>query len=109
DDAAAAGEPALAARFGVQLHAVDVEAVARLVDLGRTVVGLAVETAEDRRVAVAASASAPAADLRLDDRVLATRVGVDAADEGAAHRGEMPGGEPVRHVWCQAAPHDVVN
>ena len=86
DDAAAAGELALAARLQIELHAVDQQAVARLVDLGRAIVGLAVEAGEDGAVAVAAARGAPAAELRLDDRVLAAGVGMDAADEGAADR-----------------------
>src|SRR5690606_41775195 len=109
DDAAAADELALATRFRVELHAIDVEAVARLVDLGRTVVGLPVKTGEDGRVAVASPACAPAAELRLDDRVLPPGVGMDAPDEGAAHAGEMAGSEPVRHVRSEASPQDAVN
>ena len=86
-----------------------IEAVARLVDLGRAVVGLAVEAAEDRAVAVAAAARAPAAELRLDDGVLPAGIGMDAADEGAADRGEVPGGQPLGHVRREAAPHQVVH
>ena len=36
-------------------------------------------------------------------------IGMDAADERAADRGEMAGGQPLRHVLRQAAPHQVVD
>ena len=102
-------ELAFAARLHVELHAVDVEAVARLGDLGRAVEGLAVEAGEDRAVAVAAARGAPAADLRLDDREVAAGVGMRAADERAADRGEVAGRQALRQMRREAAPDQVVD
>ena len=53
-------------------------------------------------------ARAPAADLGLDDREVATRIGVRAADERAADRGEAAGGQPGAEMGGKTAPDEVV-
>ena len=43
-------------------------------------------------------------DLRLDNCVLPPGIGVDAANERAADRAEMPGGQTLGDMWSQTAP-----
>src|SRR5256886_11279648 len=61
----------------------DVEAVARLGHLDRTVERVAVDAGEHCAVAVSARGRAPPAELRLDDGEGAARGGGGAAREGA--------------------------
>ena len=102
----------LASRFHIQRHLIDGQSVARLVDLGGTIIGFAVEAAEDGAVAITPVIGAPAAQLRLDDGVLpADGVcgSVNAADKGAANAGEVTGSQKLGHVLRQTAPHQIVD
>lgn len=74
---------------------VDVHAVASFGDLGRAVERVAVQAAEHGVDAVCQSGGAPATDLRLDDREALPRVRVEATDERATHRREVPGRQAV--------------
>ena len=92
----------------VERQPVDVEPVACLGDLCRTVEGVAVKATEDGAVAIAAAGRAPASHLRLDDREMTSRVRVRATDEGAADRAEAAGRQAVAEVRREAAPKQVV-
>src|SRR5262249_21592543 len=74
---------------------------------GRAVEGAAVEPGEDRGVAVAALHAAPAAELRFDDGKVTAGVRMRTADDGAADRTEIAGGQEIRHVRRKATQHQV--
>ena len=107
-DPLAAAVPPLSAGRAAQLEPIDVEPVPRLGHLGRAVERVAVESAELRVEPVAVGGRAPAADLGLDDREVAARVGMPPADEGAADRGEAARRQPAREVRREAAQDQVV-
>src|SRR5262245_2997971 len=94
-DPLAAALLALAAGPVVERVPVDPHAVARLGDLGRAVERVPVDRAEHRAVAVPRGGAAPPAELRFDDGEVLAGVGVRPADEGAADRAEVAGGEAV--------------
>src|SRR6266851_10307356 len=103
-DASAAAEFAFSARIVIEHNALDEDPVSRLIDFGRAVIGQAMEAGEDCRGAVAALVPAPAAELRLHDRIAATCIRMDAAHDCGAHRSVMAGGQQRRHVLSQASP-----
>src|SRR5690606_10964140 len=73
---------ALTTLFRVDFHAVDDKPVAWLRDFGGAVVCLAMEAREDARVAISAVVCAPATDLRLDNGVVTSRIGMASTNEG---------------------------
>src|ERR1700722_15672030 len=88
DDPPAAAKASFATALVAQRESLDVHAVARLGDLGRAVVRVSVEATEHGAVPVPGRAAAPPAQLRLDDREVASGFGMPSADEGSADRGE---------------------
>ena len=67
------------------------------------------KTREDTRVAIAAVPCAPATNLWFDDRVLASCVWMDAADECPADRTEVPGRQAIRNMRSETTPDQVID
>src|SRR5690606_21517468 len=97
------------ARLDIELHAIYEEAVARFGNLGGAIVGLAVKTREDGRIAIPAAARAPAAQFRFDDGIVPPGIRMRSADKGAADGREMAGRQALGHHIGEAPPDEVVN
>src|SRR5580704_491586 len=108
-DPLAAAPAALATLLGIEHHAIDRKAVAGLRHFGGAVERFAVEAGEYGAVAVAAAHRAPAAELRLHDRVVPAGVGMRTADHSAADRGKAARRKQVWHMRREAAQHQIEN
>ncbi len=107
NDAEAAAAPAGAGvDVRVQLVALDVDREARLGDLDREVVRVAVGRRDERVLAVLVRAGAPAADARLrEDEDLAGAIGAD--DVRGAQARVAPGRKPIGDDRGQRLPDEL--